>query len=151
MGGPKLAATIKTRCFCTDVHLAGERLRYSLSMLSQLWPQLKCMVLYFLLVVSFAFGVLLKAIPILRGCITRQFNKITDIEMKSEDYWDSLFSIKMFQAMWHFSLLDLNRKARLGGKAYNSPVFSPDGRRSFHLLDLMKAHRPLVVNFGSCS
>lgn len=120
-------------------------------MLSQLWINLRCMAFYSFLSIVFTFGVLLKTIPVLKGYIAKQFNKIADLEMKSDDYWDSLFGVEMFQAMWQLSLLHQNKKAKLGGKAYNSPVFSPDGQKSFHLLDLMKAHRPLVVNFGSCS
>ena len=122
-----------------------------ITMITQLWPQVRCMVLYSLLVVCFGLGMLLKTIPVLKGLIASVFNRIAGLEMRSDDYWDTLFSSQMFQSIWQCALLDQNKKTKLGGKAYNSPVFSYDGTKCFHLLDLMTAHRPLVVNFGSCS
>lgn len=73
------------------------------------------------------------------------------IKMPQDDYWDSMFSRQMLTGLWRYIHLDLNKKTKLGTKAYNSPLVSLDGKMCFRLLDSTRHGRPLVVNFGSSS
>ena len=41
--------------------------------------------------------------------------------------------------------------AKKGQKAPNPKLMSSDGATHLNLMDVKKKHRPLVVNFGSCS
>lgn len=73
------------------------------------------------------------------------------LKMPQDDYWDTMFSQEMLKGLWRFIFLDINKKTKLGAKAYNSPLFSLDGKMCFRLLETSKRGRPLVVNFGSSS
>lgn len=105
--------------------------------------------IYSFLVVVFALGWLLKAFPVFKSVISLAMCKMTDTSLPPEIYWDSLFSWKMLQNVYHSLLIDINKKVKLGSKAYNSPVVSLDGKHCHRLLDFSRAHRPLVINFGS--
>ncbi|KAL9974883.1 hypothetical protein ACROYT_G011982 [Oculina patagonica] len=74
---------------------------------------------------------------------------MTDTSLPTELYWDSLFTWKMLQNVYHCLLADMNKKVQLHSKAYNSPVVSIDGKRCHRLLDFARGSRPLVLNFGS--
>ena len=69
--------------------------------------------------------------------------------LPTELYWDSLFTWKMLQNVYHCLLADMNKKVNLQSKAYNSPVVSVNGKRCYRLLDFARGSRPLVLNFGS--
>jgi len=73
------------------------------------------------------------------------------LKMSQDDYWDTMFTRQMLKGLWRFIFLDINKKTKLGAKAYNSPLFSVDGKKCFRLLDTSKCGRPLVINFGSSS
>lgn len=72
-----------------------------------------------------------------------------DTSLPTDVYWDSLFTWKMFQNVYHCLLADINKRVKPNGKAYNSPVVSIHGNRYHRLLDFAKGSRPLVLNFGS--
>ena len=93
----------------------------------------------------------MKSIPFLKTFICKTFDAVTNSSLPRELYWNSLFSWEMLRNVCNCVLLDMNKKARLGNKAYNCPVVSIDGYKCFRLLDGMKPDRPLVLNFGSAS
>lgn len=105
--------------------------------------------IYSFLVVVFALGWLLKAFPVFKSVVSLAMCKMTDTSLPTEIYWDSLFSWKMLQNVYHCLLIDINKRVKLGSKAYNSPVVSIEGKRCHRLLDFSRANRPLVINFGS--
>ena len=107
------------------------------------------LLIYSFLVVVFALGWLLKAFPVFKSFVSLAMCKITDTSLPAEIYWDSLFSWKMLQNVYHCLLIDINKRVKLGSKAYNSPVVSIEGKRCHRLLDFSRANRPLVINFGS--
>lgn len=108
-------------------------------------------VAYSMLVLVFSVGSLLKSFPSFRKSIIRAFDMITKIKLPVTSYWDSLFSHQMFQNVWHSVALDMKKKAKQGGDAPNSPVVTLSGKFCFPLLEVAKAGRPLVLNFGSCT
>lgn len=106
---------------------------------------------YSMLVLVFSVGSLLKSFPAFRNSIIRAFDIITKVKLPVTSYWDSLFSDQMFQNVWHSVALDLNKKAKQHCEAPNSPVVTLSGKMCFPLLQMAKAGRPLVLNFGSCT
>ena len=108
-------------------------------------------VAYSMLVLVLSVGSLLKSFPSFRKSIIRAFDMITKVKLPVTSYWDSLFSDQMFQNVWHSVALDMNKKAKQGGDAPNSPVVTLSGNICFPLLEVAKAGRPLVLNFGSCT
>lgn len=108
-------------------------------------------VAYSMLVLVFSVGSLLKSFPSFRKSIIRAFDMITKVKLPVTSYWDSLFSDQMFQNVWHSVALDMNKKAKQGGDAPNSPVVTSSGKICFPLLEVANAGRPLVLNFGSCT
>ncbi|KAL9974882.1 hypothetical protein ACROYT_G011981 [Oculina patagonica] len=87
--------------------------------------------------------------PTFRDFIIRAFDSVTKVKLPVTSYWDSLFTDQMFQNVWHSVALDLNKKIKQGCEAPNSPVVSLTGKHCFPLLQMAKAGRPLVLNFGS--
>lgn len=49
------------------------------------------------------------------------------------------------------SIMDIMKPAQLGGKAPNLELVDLEKKSSVFLLDMAKAGRPLVLNFGSCT
>ena len=106
--------------------------------------------IYTFLVVIFTLGWVLKVLPLFKSVISMAMCKMTpDTSLPTEIYWDSLFTWKMLQNVYHCLLADINKKVKLHGKAYNSPTVSIDGRHCQRLLDFERGSRPLVLNFGS--
>lgn len=105
--------------------------------------------IYSFLVVVFTLGWLLKVFPFFKSIISLAMCKMTDTSLPTEIYWDSLFTWKMLQNVYHCLLTDINKKVKLHSKAYSSPVVSIDGKRCHRLLDFARGSRPLVLNFGS--
>lgn len=104
---------------------------------------------YSTLVLVFTVGWILKILPIFKLIVSIAMCKMTDTSLPTELYWDSLFTWKMLQNVYHCLLADMNKKVKLHSKAYNSPVVSIDGKRCHRLLDFARGSRPLVLNFGS--
>mgnify|MGYP001793794578 CR=1 FL=1 len=111
----------------------------------------KYFLLYSALLLIFSIGSVLKSIPFLKSFVCDIFNAVTNTKLPQDQYWNSLFSWEMLNNVFYCVLLDMNKKAHLGCKAYNCPVVSVDGKKCFRLLDQMKGSRPLVLNFGSAS
>lgn len=105
--------------------------------------------LYSTLFVVFTLGWVLKIVPFFKSFVSIAMCKVTDTSLPTELYWDSLFTWKMLQNVYHCMLADKNKKVKLHGEAYNSPVVSVDGKRCHRLLDFARGSRPLVLNFGS--
>ena len=105
--------------------------------------------LYATLFVVFTLGWVLKIVPFFKSFVSIAMCKMTDTSLPTELYWDSLFTWKMLQNVYHCMLADKNKKVKLHSKAYNSPVVSLDGKRCHRLLDFARGSRPLVLNFGS--
>ncbi|KAJ7360509.1 Thyroxine 5-deiodinase [Desmophyllum pertusum] len=106
---------------------------------------------YSMLLLGFSVGSLLKSMPAFQDFIIRAFDTITKVKLPVTSYWDSLFTDQMFQNVWHSVALDLNKKIKQGREAPNIPVVSLTGKHCFPLLQMAKAGRPLVLNFGSCT
>lgn len=113
--------------------------------------KLRSFALYSLLVFVFCLGTLLRVFPFFKRLISNSIDSMFGIKMPQDDYWDSMFSRQMLTGLWRYIHLDLNKKTKLGTKAYNSPLVSLDGKMCFRLLDSTRHGRPLVVNFGSSS
>lgn len=113
--------------------------------------KLRSFFLYSLLVVVFCLGTILRVFPFFKRFISNAIDRMFGLKIPQDDYWDSMFSRQMLRGLWRFILLDINKKTKLGAKAYNSPLFSVDGKDCFRLFEKSKLGRPLVVNFGSSS
>lgn len=105
--------------------------------------------IYTFLVVVFTLGWLLKVFPFFKSIISMAMCKMSDTSLPTEIYWDSLFTWKMLQNVYHCLLADINKKVKRHSRAYNSPVVSIDGKSCHRLLDFSRGSRPLVLNFGS--
>lgn len=116
-----------------------------------IFQKLRSFALYSLLVLVFCLGWLLRAFPFFKRLISNAIDSMFGLKMPPDDYWDTMFSREMLKGLWRFIFLDTNKKTKLGAKAYNSPLFSVDGKMCFRLLETSKRGRPLVVNFGSSS
>ena len=106
---------------------------------------------YNILLLFFSIGSLLKSAPAFRNFIIGAFDAVTKVKLPVNSYWDSLFTDRMFQNVWHSVALDLNKKIKQDSEAPNSPVVSLTGKHCFPLLQMSKPGRPLVLNFGSCT
>lgn len=62
-----------------------------------------------------------------------------------------MFSWESLKAVFHGHKLDWLKSARLGHDAPNSAVVPLADATRRRVLDFARAHRPLVLNFGSCS
>lgn len=80
----------------------------------------------------------LKIVPFFKSFVSIAMCKMTDTSLPTELYWDSLFTWKMLQNVYHCMLADKNKKVKLHGEAYNSPVVSVDGKRCHRLLDFAR-------------
>ena len=116
-----------------------------------IFQKLRSFTLYSLLVFVFCLGTILRAFPFFKRLISNSIDAMFGIKMPQDDYWDSMFSRQMLTGLWRHIHLDINKKTKLGTKAYNSPLVSLDGRTYLRLLDSSQPGRPLVVNFGSSS
>lgn len=111
--------------------------------------KLRSLAIFTLLVFVFCLGTLLRVFPFFKRFISNVIDTMFAFKMPQDDYWDSMFSRQMLTGLLRYIHLDMNKKTKLGTKAYNSPLFSLDGTTCFRLLDCSKQGRPLVVNFGS--
>ena len=116
-----------------------------------IFQKLRSFALYSLLVLIFCLGWTLRVFPFFKRLISNAMDSVSGLKMPQDDYWDSMFTRQMLKGLWRFIFLDLNKKTKLGAKAYNSPLFSMDGKKCFRLLEMSQCGRPLVVNFGSSS
>lgn len=116
-----------------------------------IFQKLRSFALYSLLVLVFCLGTLLRVFPFFKRLISNAIDSMFGLKIPQDDYWDTMFSQEMLKGLWRFIFLDINKKTKLGAKAYNSPLFSLDGKMCFRLLETSKRGRPLVVNFGSSS
>jgi len=87
--------------------------------------------------------------PCAQWIVPQLMNKIATIEMRKEDYWQSLFTPAMFESMRSSILLELQKSVQAGNLAPDSQLFTVDGKSRHRLLDFCKRSRPLVVNFCS--
>ena len=73
----------------------------------------------------------------------------------SDEYGDrSKERFLNFQFVWSFtrtSRMEIIRRTKVGHKAPNETIVSPDGKTYKRILDLQRKDRPLVLNFGSCT
>lgn len=60
-------------------------------------------------------------------------------------------TLESLKAVWYGQKLDFFKSAHLGGGAPNTEVVTLEGQRLCRILDFSKGHRPLVLNFGSCT
>ena len=109
------------------------------------------LVLYAALILLFALGTVLRAMPFMEIYVAKLFDTITGLPTAKEDYWSSLFGWEMLRTCFRMVDLNLSKTARAGSTAFNAPLVSLDGKQDFKLLDFARGDRPLVVNFGSCS
>lgn len=116
-----------------------------------IFQKLRSFALYSLLVLIFCLGWILRVFPFFKRLISNAIDSMSGLKMPQDDYWDSMFTRQMLKGLWRFIFLDINKKTKLGSKAYNSPLFSMDGKKCFRLLETSQCGRPLVVNFGSTS
>lgn len=116
-----------------------------------IFQKVQSFALYSLLVLVFCLGTLLRVFPFFKRLMSNAIDAMFGLKMPQDDYWDSMFSRQMLTGLWRFIFLDINKKTKLGTKAYNSPLVSLDGKTYCRLLDSAKQGRPLVVNFGSSS
>lgn len=116
-----------------------------------IFQKLRSFALYSLLVLIFCLGWILRVFPFFKRLISNAIDSMFGLKMPQDDYWDTMFTRQMLKGLWRFIFLDINKKTKLGAKAYNSPLFSVDGKKCFRLLETSKCGRPLVVNFGSSS
>lgn len=120
-------------------------------MLVQIVHAVQMFAAYSMLLLFFSVGSLLKSAPAFRNFIIGAFDAVTKVKLPVTTYWESLFTDRMFQNVWHSVALDLNKKIKQGSEAPNSPVVSMTGKHCFPLLQMSKSGRPLVLNFGSCT
>ena len=88
-------------------------------------------------------------IPIIREKVLTKIEEKT-IVAKKEDGGKVFFSLKAWIGMARSEAVDLLKSVRLNGAMHNSYLKALDGG-SCRLEDFLKAGRPLVVNFGSCT
>ena len=62
----------------------------------------------------------------------------------------NVFQRKAFDSIVRRRLVDLNKEAKEGGEVPNIKLVSLEGKVC-NLLNFMRNHRPLVLNFGSAS
>nr|UXP11771.1 DIO3 [Polypedates teraiensis] len=62
-----------------------------------------------------------------------------------------LCTVESLKAVWYGQKLDWLKSAHVGGVAPNTEVVTLEGPKRCRILDFSDGHRPLVVNFGSCS
>ena len=103
--------------------------------------------------VTLIFGIcsLFYLIPGLNFVIENGMKMLTGLQMPKNNYWDTFLGWEMFKSVWKSRLVDITKKARNGLEAQNVPLVTTDGKRCVRLLDLLRAERPLMVYFGSCS
>jgi len=99
------------------------------------------------------FGIfkLIYLLPCTGKCVQKLVKFSSTIEMQKEDYWKSLFGMKMFKNYQKIILRQLEKEAYAGRKTPNPLLFSADGSTTHRLLDRAQGERPMVVNFGSCT
>ncbi|XP_076454619.1 type I iodothyronine deiodinase-like isoform X1 [Babylonia areolata] len=86
-----------------------------------------------------------------RNSLRQLMNSVlAETALKEEDYVDSVFSFAHVKNVFHADYVELWRQARMHGPAPNPVVVTLTGHRQ-PLLTAMKAGRPLVLGFGSCS
>ena len=93
----------------------------------------------------------LRFVPCGKRILPKLAKIVTTLELPIEDYWSSLFTWDMFQAVRSSLLCDLQKSARMGHRAPNPSVVTLDGSSHPHLLNFCRGNRPLVLNFGSWS
>ena len=85
-------------------------------------------------------------VPFLRNIAAKRSPRF---KKRSEDF--NPYGWEMLKYLVTKTWNDVTKKAHLGGHAPNSTLLSVDGLQEHKLLEMMKACRPLVLNFGSCT
>lgn len=70
--------------------------------------------------------------------------------MKVEQWQDSIVTVQSWRALARAITLDVRKRVKQGGSAYDATVLTLDGKER-KLLDFQNGARPLVVVFGSCT
>ena len=86
-------------------------------------------------------------IPMLK-CLL-YFNSILPLIQRPPAFTSSWMQVG--RALHRHILREWYHIAKKGQKAPNPKLMSSDGATHLNLMDVKKKHRPLVVNFGSCS
>ena len=103
-----------------------------------------------LLRLAFVFGKALNFIPLCTKLLQKVFLKWSKCRVQPEDFWPTMFSSEMENALKYVLWRNMTKRVRPGGLAINVPLVGLDGKNKM-LLDFQKVGRPLVVNFGSCT
>ena len=69
---------------------------------------------------------------------------------KVEQWQDSIVSVQSWRALARAITLDVRKRVKLGGPAYDATLLALDGKER-KLFEFQKGVRPLVVVFGSCT
>ena len=113
-------------------------------------PNLKSVFIFALaflqIVVTFAIFRVIFMVPFLRNIAAK---RSPHFKKRSEDF--NPYGWEMLKYLMTKRWNDVTKKAHLGGHAPNSTLLSVDGLQEHKLLEMMKACRPLVLNFGSCT
>ncbi|ROT82963.1 iodothyronine deiodinase type 3 [Penaeus vannamei] len=65
--------------------------------------------------------------------------------------WDVAFFWPRLKAFWFSNMQEANLTVEVGSPAPNPVLVRLSDGVECHLLDIAKAGRPLVINFGSCT
>jgi len=79
-----------------------------------------------------------------------QLTGVTVTGQTPEQFLDSICSVACFRTLYHVAVVNLHKKVHAGGPALDVQLTTLDGT-AVKLLDFQRAHRPLVVTFGSCT
>uniref|UniRef100_H3ALR9 Iodothyronine deiodinase n=1 Tax=Latimeria chalumnae TaxID=7897 RepID=H3ALR9_LATCH len=71
-------------------------------------------------------------------------------KFRYEDWGPKHFSFRFLKAISYFTWRNLGDEAFVGQPAPNTPVIDLQGK-PHSIFDFVKADRPLVLNFGSCT
>lgn len=103
-----------------------------------------------LLRLAFVFGKALNFIPLCTKLLQKVFLKWSKCRVQPEDFWPTMFSSEMENALKYVLWRNMTKRVRPGGLAINVPLVGLDGKNKM-LLDFQRVGRPLVINFGSCT
>ncbi|KXJ22422.1 type I iodothyronine deiodinase [Exaiptasia diaphana] len=124
---------------------------YALTMATQLKVLLPYYLASCILLIAFGIFKVIHLLPFTDKAIEKLVKILATIEMDKEDYWKTLFGMKMFKTYQKIILRELQKEAQTGQKSPNPLLVSVDGSTTYKLLDWTCGDRPLVVNFGSCT
>lgn len=92
-------------------------------------------------------------IPAWKAQLVDTMNRRLDMAgtgMKVEQWQDSMVSVRSWLALARAITLDVRKRVKLGGPAYDATLLALDGKER-KLYEFQKGVRPLVVVFGSCT